>query len=367
MIASRSIPGQFMHTANIGATPQAGLLYGSSGMAIAYHLLSACTKDPVAENNASFLLNQIGDNLASLTDKDFANGVAGVGWAIEWLVQNGFLKDVNTDEVLPDIDYVLYMDVTMKKQLDISLAHGAQGKAAYFIKRGKSKNPGTHRYRQLCHQECLVMLTDDLDEMLRGPEGVLTIKTDWNNAKSNNHAATAIFNVSFHLFLFGQLIKVNTPVLEKSLFDIMLYLEQFFGTMLEANDYEDILTSNRHLYYQLLHIATTYLYSALTHEHPHWLENAHRFIELLKNIDFPPENETEEDLYRKLTSYSLLNLYTPSYEYRQKAEDTIDRLLNQSPPFQLYRGLGSLLVSWLSLENPGLTRNWHELFYALAE
>jgi hypothetical protein len=340
-----------------------GLLHGDAGMAIVFYLLGACNKDPELLSKGALMLDNIGEHIQNIRTLNFEDGLAGICWAIEWLVQNGFLQGVNTDEVLPEIDNILYKDVTTQKQRIASLLQGAMGKAAYFVKRGKSRNRDTHQFLQLSHQECLVMLTDDIDDIFRNDHGASSLSPDWEQFAADRQIYEHLLDLSTYMLLFGQLFRVNKPLIENTLFDIMSHIERLLTSLFSWNGHITLLQKDRRLYYHLFYMAICYMHSAKVHRHHHWLKEAEYYTESLHAVDIPADKEENDDLYRGLSVYSILCSYQPSLSYKIKLETLINHLKSGNPLFRLYNGWGSIALAELSLSNPELTRNWHELFF----
>jgi hypothetical protein len=340
-----------------------GFLYGDAGMAVAYHLLAAGGDESTGEDGTR-MLDRISENIAAVGELDFANGLAGIGWSIEWLVQNGLLKDVNTDEILAEIDDILYKNVTTSKQYMPGLFNGAMGKAAYFIKRARSKNPGTHRYTQLSHQECLVMLTDDIDEVFREPNGALLINAEWIK-EHGEKGLPYLRDIAEYILLFSQLVRINEPVVENAFLEIMVLIEDLLDDLLAAGGDEimSLPAADEAFYYHLFYLAVCYAYKARIHRHPHWLENAARYTRLLHNIAPGQAAGTNTGLFQALTVYSLLNICQPSPLYSAKLAEIIRELKRVRQPLRFHRGKGILAVAELSLARPDLIDSWHELFY----
>ena len=69
-----------------------GLMHGKMGIAIYFFHLAQETKNQIYEDYAGELIDEIYDEISTTTPLDFENGLAGIGWGIEYLVQNGFIE-----------------------------------------------------------------------------------------------------------------------------------------------------------------------------------------------------------------------------------------------------------------------------------
>lgn len=121
-----------------------GLMHGKMGITIYFFHLARETKNQIYEDYAGELIDEIYDEINIDTPCDFGNGLAGIGWGIEYLVQNRFI-DADTDEVLEEFDKRIIHEITYHTPDEIGLFEGLAGYVVYFSKRvkegmGKNKN-----------------------------------------------------------------------------------------------------------------------------------------------------------------------------------------------------------------------------------
>lgn len=81
-----------------------GLLNGKMGIAIFFYQYARYTGSKIFEDYAGELIDEIYEEINTTTPVDFANGLTGIGWGIEYLVKNRFLE-ADTDEALAEIVY----------------------------------------------------------------------------------------------------------------------------------------------------------------------------------------------------------------------------------------------------------------------
>ena len=125
---------------NENAIHSPGLFHGQMGLAFFYYHLSRETNKPEYENNADELIDKIYEKLSSAKlPPDFENGLAGIGWGIEYLVQNGFLE-ADTDEILADVDDRVFQHVVFSENLPAGVGNGLLGFAIYTLYRLESCN-----------------------------------------------------------------------------------------------------------------------------------------------------------------------------------------------------------------------------------
>ncbi|OOQ56748.1 lanthionine synthetase LanC family protein [Mucilaginibacter pedocola] len=86
--------------------PEIGLYKGKTGICLFFYLYSSYSKTEFYDNSGGELLELIFEQVPAETDISFATGLAGLGWAIEFLSRRKLI-DADTDEVLADIDEAL--------------------------------------------------------------------------------------------------------------------------------------------------------------------------------------------------------------------------------------------------------------------
>lgn len=137
-----------------------GLFNGKMGISIAFFHLSRQTNNSVYENYAGELIDEIYDEINTNTQWSFENGLAGIGWGIEYLVQNHFIE-ADTDEALFEIDNRLTQYVySFPSKFGIN--DGLLGVGFYFLSRVKQKvkeSPQLIKNKQL-----LIHIIDELDK-----------------------------------------------------------------------------------------------------------------------------------------------------------------------------------------------------------
>lgn len=107
------------------------LMNGKMGRAVFFALLSRVTGNHWYEDFAGELVYSINQNITNQTPINFANGLCGIGWGIEFLKYRGFI-DENTDDILSEID-IAVMERDIRRITDESLETGIRGILAYVI------------------------------------------------------------------------------------------------------------------------------------------------------------------------------------------------------------------------------------------
>jgi len=119
------------------------LFNGKIGIAIAFFCYGKYTHNKTYLELADDLI----DGYLSQVDKkigiSFASGLSGIGWAIEYLIQNNFVA-CNSNQACGEIDH-LVVATDIRRISDVSLSSGIEGLLHYVLARIKGaisqKNP----------------------------------------------------------------------------------------------------------------------------------------------------------------------------------------------------------------------------------
>lgn len=162
MISNRINLAQFLHKISLAGSNH-GLLNGNAGIVIFLYQLARNIKNPEIEEMADGLLDKIFASLSTSMPIDFENGLAGIGWAIEYLVQNRF-SEGNTNEILEDVDTKVYKTITLENLNSLELTNGFTGYLCYLNMRLKNKtNTNAMAYR--VNRELLYYTVNKIDEL----------------------------------------------------------------------------------------------------------------------------------------------------------------------------------------------------------
>ena len=80
-----------------------GLAYGKSGVALYFYLKAKAENNQIYRTTADTLLDDVMEEFTLDTSIDFIKGITGIGWVVEFLIQQGFVL-ADRDEVLEEID-----------------------------------------------------------------------------------------------------------------------------------------------------------------------------------------------------------------------------------------------------------------------
>ena len=107
-----------------------GLFYGKMGVAVfLFHYASVC-QDEFYENIAMNLISEVFSQVNLQTSIDYADGLSGIGSAIEYLYQNEFING-DTNEMLYDFD-LLFDNVLLQDYNKVNLQSYLLGLMRYY-------------------------------------------------------------------------------------------------------------------------------------------------------------------------------------------------------------------------------------------
>ena len=113
-------------------TPTAiGLLNGQMGIALVLAHYARMRQCKQIEKISDFLLEHIITMMAKTSPVNFANGLCGIGWGIEYLIQNGYMKGCGAD-ILQDVDAKI-MELDVRRLQDLSIDTGLEGMLHYVL------------------------------------------------------------------------------------------------------------------------------------------------------------------------------------------------------------------------------------------
>lgn len=336
-----------------------GLTDGGTGIAIIYYLLAKHYNEPSFAQRGLDLLEWICESGATHENINFASGLAGIGWGIEWLVQNELMDDTNTDEVLAPIDDVLYKLVSYDRDDNATLFNGTLGKIAYFLKRAMARNPGTSRYKTIGHLECLVLLVDDLAEKMHIRED--TEYKGGNGDEPNEwNPGTGLVNLGEILIaISGIKVNANSPTIGKVLFKSFNFTHRILSDSCTGKDSREISLQPNFL--DLLLLSVCYLIASKIKGNKMWESQAVHHIQHLTDCIISNYMITPSHLFQKLAIFTLLQIHLPSTRYRKEVESIIRLLRTMEFPTTLSNGWGAIVIAELAINNPGLIDNWHEV------
>jgi len=141
-----------------------GLMHGNTGLCLFFYHLARHTNSPEYEQLADDLLDKVFSNLSTSTSTDFENGLTGIGWGMEYLVQNGFAEG-DTDEILEDVDNKVFRTLNEENLTSFELGNGLTGYLFYLVSRLK-KPVNTNSMARRINRELLILTINKIDEVV---------------------------------------------------------------------------------------------------------------------------------------------------------------------------------------------------------
>jgi hypothetical protein len=171
-----------------------GLMHGKMGIAIYFYHLARESQNKIYENYAGELIDEIYEQISLETPLDFENGLAGIGWGIEYLVQQGFIE-ADTNKILEDFDNRLQQ--SQDQFQGIGLLKGIIGLGAYYLKRIQNPHSTDEDVPTLINRRKLLQVIEKLEVWVTYNEA-----TSWINS-------SGIFSITWdYVVLIGFLTEV---------------------------------------------------------------------------------------------------------------------------------------------------------------
>lgn len=149
---------------NAGFIDNPGLLKGKMGIALFLYKYARNTGSEIYDTYAGELIDEIYQRISKQTPVDFANGLAGIGWGIEYLVRNGFVE-ADTDEALTEIDNTIDEAWTKRPVLPEN-NNELISYAIYYLARFWGKISNDNIFNISNNQQQLICLTDEYENLL---------------------------------------------------------------------------------------------------------------------------------------------------------------------------------------------------------
>jgi len=127
--------------------PNQGLLYGRLGVALVMEQYAMNTQLKPVRILAENIIEESFEHISSDVPLDLSSGLCGIGWSIEFMLQNGFMKG-NSLDICEVIDNKL-MQENPNFSDNLSLERGLEGKLHYILAHIQgTKNKGKPFSRQ---------------------------------------------------------------------------------------------------------------------------------------------------------------------------------------------------------------------------
>ncbi|TDS12152.1 lanthionine synthetase LanC family protein [Sphingobacterium paludis] len=327
-----------------------GLFNGKAGQSIIFFVLTKFLNKQKYYSLGETLIEEICDRSESIRTVDYAGGLAGIGWAIEWLVQNDLMDVEDTHDILESIDKVIYKYIAYTKIEDISLDKGICGILKYLSRRIRNKTSNAHRYTLLGHLEGCLILTDDLLEFIE-----LALESQSNNKLGIIMLANTLRTV------LDLDIPVNQSTIEKINKKLILNIEDVLRN--ETPRYygdEDLDLLLNHSY-----LATSYLAAAKKRGLKMHEMRANEYLKILITRFSLINSNPEELNLKKLSILTLVNFYFPNEIIKEIIIKAINHGQINNLSAKLHNGLGVAIIADLSTNNENLGLDISELLFVI--
>lgn len=148
---------------NSSFVPDLGIFHGKMGIVLFFAHYGRYTGNSLYDDFAGKLLDEIYEDLPNDLPATLESGLCGIGWGIEYLVQNKFMEG-DTDEILKDIDCRI-MERDPRRIKDMSFRNGLGGIIFYVTARlNKKRNKGNSPFD--------ISYLTELQKALKGAEFV---------------------------------------------------------------------------------------------------------------------------------------------------------------------------------------------------
>lgn len=221
-----------------------GLMHGKMGISIFFYQLARQTNNPIYEDYAGELIDEIYEEITINNPIDFENGLTGIGWGIEYLVQNGFIE-ADTEEVLEEFDNRIFKWLIYNTPQSIGLLNGLLGIGAYLLNRIQNPQSNDDKISTLTNKQSLIHLIDELDrrtqnvlELIMEPQNLSNKVKQHQTTETNGTKET----ISLHFDLlwdYTVLLWVLTEVYKQNILNFKV--EKIINRLIEP------LTSDKNL------------------------------------------------------------------------------------------------------------------------
>lgn len=110
-----------------------GIMNGKMGIIIFFYHYSRYTNKKMYECFSGEMIDEVYKEIHDHYPANFGNGLAGIAWGMEYLIQNQFVE-ADANEVLEDLDKIIF-EWDVRRVSDYTLESGLEGIAHYVISR----------------------------------------------------------------------------------------------------------------------------------------------------------------------------------------------------------------------------------------
>lgn len=322
-------------------TSNIGFKHGLLGKIISSFIIADIDNHEEYREIGSSSLVTLADSINQLKNLSFRDGLLGIAWGLDWLAQKGHI-DIDTEDVLADIEGLIYKDITYRSDNNLSLSNGIIGKAHFFHKRFLNSS---NRYKLILYKECLVFLTNDVNYRFFN-DSFFDKNSFYEAEKLRTVCEAMLFLSSFHKE------EINIHVVENSLYPsidiVMNSLNRYQSKILQSSEYP------KKEIYHYLHASMALLVTSENLNHSFLKDIAYKHIKYilkyldLTQIDFMKLSQFEIEVFvllylsRKNMSFSSSFFVQLAEKLEQIGDKVSDNLK---------------LILYISLNKPAIISN----------
>lgn len=118
---------------NVNNLQNLGLYRGKMGIILFFYHYAQYSKNIIYEDFANELIDELCDELTTQLPITFDDGLCGIGWGLEYLINNNFIAG-DSNEILREFDLKI-MEINVKRISDLSFDTGLAGIVYYVYSR----------------------------------------------------------------------------------------------------------------------------------------------------------------------------------------------------------------------------------------
>ena len=140
-----------------------GLFSGNMGLCFSLYLINKITHDEEFEMMADNLLDKVINSIITMKDSSFANGLCGIGWAINYLHMNKCIEG-NIDDVLYNIDAIIYRKMhNHQEAINADFENGIIGYLTYIVFRLMNDSRKEENLQKQLNEATLRAIVDKIE------------------------------------------------------------------------------------------------------------------------------------------------------------------------------------------------------------
>jgi lantibiotic modifying enzyme len=151
-----------------------GLINGKTGISVFFYHYYEYTGNKIYEEYAGELIDEIYEEIHQSSPIDYADGLAGLGTGIAYLVKNGFIE-ADIDEVLADVDKQLQHHTFHHTPLGLDVCFGISGFGNYFVSRLSNHSDKPESEARASNKECIRKIIDTLNQPYNSYNDILSV------------------------------------------------------------------------------------------------------------------------------------------------------------------------------------------------